>query len=256
MDGEGQEALLHILTAEKIRPDAMINFVPQNGYPIRDMSVGEVAFLRFAIKDHEVNNIAFEYEKLLALWCEAQEEAARDGPTPKFFQYGRVLSEFVNRLDDENDGHQFDALVEPLSSHLANPWLSYGRPLNGYPVTVDTRFDDETIIESLKEWLKARREADGSSARRPFNQNDFDDWEYYKIREIFDLETWAAVSQIKILDRVIAAAVWPNAPDSFSPIDVLRTTARNKAKEIFSFETVVRLYGQLRLTHGENFFTK
>ena len=54
----------------------------------------------------------------------------------------------------------------------------------------------------------------------------------------------------------MADALWPLAQDNFSPIDVFRTTARKKTNEIFQFETVVRLYGQLRLKHGENFLTK
>jgi hypothetical protein len=136
---------------------------------------------------------------------------------------------------------------------MGNPWLSYGRPLNGFPVTIDTQFDDETIITHVKLWLAEKRKSEGESARRPYNQSDFDDWAYYRIRELFDLENWAIASNVKILDSVIAAALWPNAPDGFSPIDVLRTTARRKAKDIFRFETSVRLWGQLLISRGENF---
>ena len=39
-------------------------------------------------------------------------------------------------------------------------------------------------------------------------------------------------------------------------IEVLRTTARKKVKDVFNYQVVVRLYGQLLLEYGENFLVK
>ena len=105
---------------------------------------------------------------------------------------------------------KLDEPIEKFLEGVGNPWLSYGRPLNGFPITVDTQFDDETIVSFFKQWLAEKRKTEGERARRPFLQSDFDDWEYYKVREIFDLETWAEIINVKIPDNVIAQFLWPN----------------------------------------------
>jgi len=251
---ESYEFLSKFLEKEDVRPDSMIYVVPGEGVPVLDLTVGETAFLAFSTQKSDVSAMVEKYIKLLELWreaCDEMQAAGSSGPTPAFGQYEVELPAFLDQL--EKDDPKFDCPIEQYSKCLMNPWLSYGRPLNGHPVTIDTQFDDETILHHVKKWLVEKRKTEGIKARRPFNQNDFDDWEYYKIREIFDLQMWATLNDKKILDRVLAEALWPNAPDDFSPIDTLRTTARKKTKDIFQFETVVRLYGQLQLAHGENF---
>jgi hypothetical protein len=255
LSDELRRPLLELLATDDVRPDSLIYLVGQQGTPVRDMTVDEVTFLRSGIRDETIRSWMEEYETLLKLWREALEEHERnpDGPTPKFGNYERALADFVDRLGHNDAEKSFSALAQRQTEYLGNPWLSYGRPLNGYPITIDTQFDDVTIIEHIKAWLSVRRRAEESRARRPFNQSDYDDWEYYKVREVFDLQTWAEISDVKVPDRLLAAAVWPNASETFSPIDVLRTTARKKVDEVFRFETAVRLYGQLRLARGENF---
>ncbi len=255
---ESHQILSEFLENEDVRPDSLIYVVSQDGIPFRELTVGETAFLAFSAQQSDVSEIVRKYEKLLELWRvtieEIQTAEAEGEPKLTYGLYDRDLATFIDQLDDEDES-KLESPIEQYYEHLENPWLSYGRPLNGYPLTIDTQFDNETILQHVKEWLIEKRKTEGSKARRPFNQNDFDDWEFYKIREIFDLQTWATLNGTKILDRVIADALWPNAPDDFSPIDTLRTTARKKTKDIFQFETVVRLYGQLRLIHGENFLT-
>ena len=258
MNEESRRILLKLLEMENVRPDSLIYLAPQEGMPVCDLTVNEVAFLAFSVQRSDVSPIVSNYEQLLELWRDAIDEmrtAGEYGPTPIFGQYEGELTKFMDDLDDDKDP-KFLSPIEPYFEELGNPWLSYGRPLNGTPLTIDLQFDDETILKNVKEWIAEKREAEGSKARRPLNQKDFDDWEYYKIREIFDLQMWATLHDSKILDRVLADVLWPNVLDDFSPIDTLRTTARKKVKEVFQFETVVRLYGQLRLVHGENFLTK
>jgi hypothetical protein len=248
---------LSILTSDiaKTPSNSLIYEVSQQCEAIRDLDAGEAIFLRFAVHQRDEHKIAQEYEQLLASWCGVlQEAAAASDVTPKFGKYESDLATFAKHLDgDEHARWLYSPSYDADDERLGNPWLSYGRPLNGFPVTIDTQFDDETIITHVKLWLAEKRKSEGQKARRPYNQNDFDSWEYYKIRELFDLETWAAALNVKILDNVIASALWPHAPDEFSPIDVLRTTARKKAKDVFRFETSVRLRRQLLLSHGENF---
>lgn len=254
---ESRNSLLERLKKDDVRSDSMIYFVSQEAIPISDLTVGETAFLAFSTRRSNASEIVKKYEQLLELWIDALDEmkaAGDDGPTPTFGQYETELAAFVDQFDDIES--IFESDIGQYYARLENPFLSYGRPLNGHPLTIDTQFDDETILRHVKEWLIETRKKEGSKARRPFNRNDFDDWEYYKIREIFDLQIWAILNDSKILDRVLADALWPNTPDDFSPIDVLRTTARKKVKDVFQFETVIRLYSQLKVNHGENFLTQ
>ncbi|MCU7796496.1 MAG: hypothetical protein KZQ75_05145 [Candidatus Thiodiazotropha sp. (ex Myrtea spinifera)] len=255
---ESRTELSEMLAQDNVRPDSLIYYIPQNTQPVHDLTVGESVFLAFSASQPKANSVIDEYRKLLSLWPIALEEwsADDDRPTPSFGKYETELAAFVERCHNED---KYSFLESPISTYyekLENPWLSYSRPLNGYPLTIDTQFDDETILQHVKNWIRNKREHEGSKARRPYNQNDFDDWEYYKIREIFDLQTWAAINNTKILDRVLAEALWPNSPDNFSPIDVLRTTARKKTAEVFTFETAVRMYSQLLANYGENFLTQ
>lgn len=168
-------------------------------------------------------------------------------------KYENMLDNFFDKYAESEEMSEF---VYPTiaDGHIGEIYLSYGRPINGYPIIIDTQFDDATIISSVQMWLADRRKENGEkAARRPFVQNDFDDWAYFKIREVVDLDTWARANDVKILDKVMAAAIWPNAGDEISPIDMLRTTSRKKVKEIFRFEICVRLFGQLMLELGENF---
>lgn len=256
IDEDSREFLLDMLERD-IRPDSMIFHIPQDGVPICDLTVGETTFLAFSTQQSGSLAIINKYKKLLELWSDTldkRKSAGEDRP-PTYGQYDLELAHFVDQLS-ERDSEILEAPIAQYSDPLRNPFLSYGRPLNGYPLTIDLQFDDKTILDNVKKWLAEKREAEQVKARRPFTQQDFDDWQFYKTREIFDLEAWAAINDAKIFDRVIADALWPNAPDGFSAIDVLRTTARKKVREIFTFETVVRLYGQLRLEHGENFLAK
>ena len=257
-DDKSRLFLNQMLERDDIRPDSMAYVLPQGGTPVQDLTVSESVFLEYSIRNSDVSEFAEQYRNLLSQWtiaCDDIEASAKAGtPRLTYGMYDRHLPKFLDRLEGGNSN--FDCPITSYSNQLGNPWLSYGRPLNGYPVTIDAQFDDETILQNVKAWLVKTRESEGTKARRPFNQNDFDDWEFYKIRELFDLQTWALLNDKKILDRVLADYLWPNSSDEFSPIDVLRTTARKKTKEVFTFDTVTRLYGQLNITHGENFLLK
>lgn len=233
-------------------PSSPIFFISQSNRPVHALTAEEAIYLRSAIRDEDLSQFGKEYDRLLSLWHKACDEDP-EGPTPLFGEYEHQLEKFVDELEKHPYAGKLEQPIESVLDGVGNPWLSYGRPLNGSPITIDTQYDDETITSYFKSWLAEKRRAEGERVRRPFVQNDFDDWEYFKIRELFDLETWATVMNVKILDKVIAHALWPNPSDSFSPIDVLRTTARRKVKDVFNFNVVVRLYGQLLLEYGENF---
>lgn len=256
----GRTTLIEILTTTPFR-NSPIFLIPQGdrisqGYrPIHDLTAGEALFFHSAISDDDLIQLANEFDRLLVCWRNAikEEDESDDGPTPLMGQYKALLEKFFAEIDNKPYINKINEPICNFTNNAGNPWLFYSRVLNGWPITVDTEYDDETIIKYFKGWLAKKRKTEGERLRRPFIQNDLDDWSYFKIREVFDLETWAILANVKILDKVLAQALWPISPDDFSPIDVLRTTSRKKAKEIFTFPVVVRLHGQLLLENGENF---
>ena len=244
---------LHVkLLQTKPPPDSLIFHINQSARPVWDLTAWEALYFRSAIRDDELRGHGKKLDELLSLWFEVLEEdpAAR---ISGFGNYEDQIRLFFDELEKTANVDKLDEPIDKFLEGLGNPWLSYERPINGFPITVDTQYDDETIISHFKQWLANKRKTEGERARRPFLQNDFDDWEYFKIREIFDLETWAKIMNVKIPDNVIAHFLWPNSSDDFSPIDVLRTTARKKVKDVFNYGVIVRLYGQLLLEYGENF---
>jgi hypothetical protein len=246
------------LSIENVRPDSIVFHIDDRGQPVKDVSVLEAHFLAFCLKASNVNPLLEDFDRLLTTWGEFiySENMKPDMEKSKMFPYAyeMELGKFIDNMNDQDSAVHMS--VNPYVEALRNPFLSFGNVLNGHPLTIDTTYDDSTIMNGVKEWLSKKRIAEKTKARRPLNQNDFDDWEYYKIREIFDLQYWATVNNKKIMDNVIAKVLWPNAPDEFSPIDVLRTTARKKVREIFRSDTVMQFFGQLELMHGENFLAK
>lgn len=227
-------------------PNSPLFYLVQHNKPIQPLSVLETLYLCADMKDNETELINKKIQDLLKMW---RVEQSRKDKVIFSLNYEIALRDFIEFLI-ENKTEGLDVLKV---SHADNPFLSYGRPLNGVPVTIDTQFDDQTILESVKRWLKNQRRVDNEKAKRPFNKNDFNYWTSYKIREVCDLDIWARFSGVRIQDKVIASALWSDAIDKISPIDILRTTTRKKIKEIFTYEVAVRLYGQLLIQEGENF---
>lgn len=224
--------------------------ISQHGKPIQPLSVFEASYLSIAAESDDLENFKQRLQNLLKMW---KVEINRIDESPVFsYQYEVELEDFIKDISSK----EFLFLDVLGISEIGNPFFSYDRPLNGTPVTIDTQFDDKTIIESVKEWLQLERVKMKEKAKRPFNQNDFDDWTYYKIREVCDLDNWSKISGIKILDKVIADTLWPYSDGDISPIDILRTTSRKKVQEIFNHQTAVRFYGQLVMQEGENFLDK
>lgn len=216
--------------------------------PISDLTLHGAAYLACGLRQSGNEKIIDDLDRLLIQWAAECKNEAKSNISAT---YEDLLEVYMDTVSESQVN--YEAPVMAFTLDLSNPLLSFGQPLDGYPVTIDMQFDDETLVQSFRSWLKTRRAQNKEKVRRPFNQNDFDDWAHYKIRELFDLEIWAALRNVKILDRVVAEYLWPNPPENFSPIDVLRTTTRKKAREVFSFPSCLRLYSQLRLGLGENF---
>ena len=229
--------------------DAIIYLMHQHNRPVQPLSIIEVCYLKAAMSEAKIDLAHEKTSSLIKMW---RAEIERKDALVFTWEYEKYLQEYSNFLD-ENDWLYEDVLGV---TEIGNPMLSYGRPLIGTPLVIDTQFDDATILNSMKNWLTENRKLNNEKARRPLNQNDFDDWTYYKIREVIDLDIWSKLSGIKILDKAIASALWSDSVDDISPIDILRTTVRKKVKEVFNFEMAVRFYGQLVQEEGENFLEK
>lgn len=226
--------------------DAFIYLMHQHNRPVQPLTIFETCYLRAAMSDDKID---VAYEKLATLIKMWKFELNRKDANLFTWEYEKYLREFSIFID-ENDWLNDDVLGV---TDLGNPLLSYGRPLTGTPLIIDTQFDDQTIVEGLKIWLSEQRKLNNEKMKRPLNQNDFDDWTYFRIREVIDLDIWSKLSGVKILDKVIASVLWSDSVDDVSPIDILRTTTRKKIKEVFNHEMAVRFYGQLIQEKGENF---
>ncbi|WP_129111349.1 DUF6387 family protein [Burkholderia pseudomallei] len=220
--------------------------IDQNNKPVDDLNYLEVYYLSEGMTDYPqflqakrlMSELLSSFQKL---------HGNREDVWVVPPEYKAQLENFILRAGGARTepAHQIDA---------GNPFLDYGRPLNGFPITVDTQYDDATLEACFKKWLKERRRKDGERARRPFNQNDFDDWQQYRIREVFDLDLWSRLTGTRITDQAIVSALWPAGDtDNFNALDHLRTTVRANIKKIFVWPLVVRFYGQLRMQVGENF---
>ena len=219
-------------------------------HPVSDLTIGEVFYFHSVIRDEDSLAIETKFDELVALVPQTSEELSNlftlRGLSEQTCQFATTCDELL-RL---NGVDRLAGPLKPLLPALLPVFVNFA---NGVPITVDTRYDDGTIIEQFKAWLAKTRKSEGKRLRRRFIQNDFDNWEYYRIREIFDLDAWAVLSNLTVSDKVIADAVWPNAPDQFSPIDVLRTTARKMVSKVFTLDVVTRMHGQLSRELGENF---
>jgi hypothetical protein len=118
--------------------------------------------------------------------------------------------------------------------------------LSGIPVTINLAFDDKSIIKSVKELLSELRA--GHNPRTNYTQADFDDWEKYRVLQIFDLDIWQEITGTKITDSLMARVLWSdfdeNAP-VFDAKDVLRRTAREKVQKVINPLTAIGLQIQL-----------
>ncbi len=218
---------------------------------VNDLTVGEALYFRSVATDSEVIGIGRSLDSLLAVWHSTLAQMRAEGKIPEDFW--QTVNQLQDKLDELSLTEQWKSPATQLDDNFGDPAAFSRDVFNGFPVTVDTYLDDETIIEHFKEWLSKQRQRAAERARRPFTRNDFDDWEHYKIRELFDLETWARLEGVKIQDKVLARAMWPTPPDDISPVDVLRTTTRKKARDVFTLAVAERLYRQLCVEKGENF---
>ena len=212
---------------------------------INELTVGEALYFSSATTDSDVLRIRESLNSLLAVWHSTWKEIGGTGQD--------TLLRTWDEIDELSLSEKWNW---PARQFVAD--LAYQPPFlmnvdNGLPITVDLHFEDETIIEHFRSWLNEERRRTGERARRPFRQDDFDDWEHYKIRELFDLETWARLKGVRIPDNVLANALWPTPPQDISPLDVLRTTTRKKVGQVFSEIAADRFYRQLYLERGEQF---
>lgn len=234
---------------KELKKDWSLYYKYDMGNPVRDMSKAEVLFLAaFNHEDEQSKKFFTQAKALINHFKNLIRRGVHFAPP----EYEDRLAFFMDNWIHFDNPNMSDMACRPVYD-TGNAFLEYGRPFEGLPIVIDPTFDDETILTVMKEWLAHMRKVDFPRARRPLNQNDFDDWTFYKIREVHDLDAWSALTGLKIPDRVIAAALWPNAADDFSPIDVLRTTSRKKIKEVFCTYMCERLYGQLSIERGGNF---
>jgi len=160
----------------------------------------------------------------------------------------------MDAIEDESDFEIFNtpALDIYNKSHFL---LNEAAFLNGVPITIDLGFDDKTILDELKKWLKDKRKSMDEVSKRPFSEKDFNNWKKYKVLEVFDLYIWSEFYDIKITEPALAKALWSDydidADDVSSPIDTLRKTTKKKINELVNPLTVRKIQAQAALELNE-----
>jgi hypothetical protein len=148
---------------------------------------------------------------------------------PMSFKAGRLQS-FADLIDDSKEPYF-------MSDVLA-----------GIPVVIDVRQDDESLIAAFRVWLAGARHKLGS-ARRPFEERDFNAWQEYAVLPTFDLKYWARIHGLRLADSVVADAIWPHS--EFDAAERLRKVTRLKLQEVLGgWDTVNRLWRQLELVRA------
>jgi len=213
--------------------------------PIKDLSISETIFIREGARFSSNKDLLSQYERLLSDWINLINTSG-DEQNKLFEQYDTDLALLLEDIDN-NRIQDWNEPVKNYFSNMQNPLMEFGPEVSGSPLTVNTNFSDETIIKHFKKWLADIRKTEKQKKTRDFNLNDFGDWATYRIREVFDLSVWAKYNNVKILDRVMAEALWTNSIDGISPIDVLRTTSRKKTSTIFREKTAHQLLSQITI---------
>ena len=167
----------------KINPTSPLLHIPGAHNPIEDLTALEATYLAATYRAHRPSSAGLmeELNQLIALWKIEREDPPEPGMVS--YRYEKAVETFFEglRKDEKLETTYFDA------GDLANPFLSYAQAINGVPLVVDTEFDDQTLIASFKKWLADVRLQSNEKIKRPFKQDDYDDWAYYKIREVYDL---------------------------------------------------------------------
>ena len=162
------DSTLNRLSIDNIRPDSLVYLMSDRGSPVKDLSVLEAAFLGFTVENLISNNLLDEFNLLLELWnkCRKEYDAIPDNEKPSCpvsTKYDQDLQSFMGRIED--DDPIVHANVEKYSTQLGNPFQSFSYALNGYPLTIDTTFDDETILLDMKKWLAIKRKEENTKSR-------------------------------------------------------------------------------------------
>ncbi|MEL0098941.1 MAG: DUF6387 family protein [Opitutae bacterium] len=251
---EDSEKHLNFCFSDNFASSVTRELYPENGDTIIDMPIIDALILNAFIWKPEYQKII----ETINLTIEGMKGYYPDEESDDLqaFTRSRWLHDRASsNIYDEIMGNDFDdddkysvfwcpAYDEYTSCHS---WLKNGELLSGKPISVNLACDDETLKKSFAAWLKTQRE-ESHKSRKPFTISDYEDWQRFRILQVFDLDIWAEFYDKKITDAAMAKALWPDGmvdSEEVSPIDRLRKVSRDKLKKIINPQTVKRLWAQL-----------
>lgn len=79
---------------------------------------------------------------------------------------------------------------------------------------VNLNATDDNLTRDFAAWLARTRQATGiTTAKKQFDQRDFDQWEKYRILPYLDLTMWARVNNVQLTQQTLGEALFPNEID-------------------------------------------
>ena len=150
--------------------------------------------------------------------------------------FNDLNSEPLKRLREEEFLDNIDMANEPFELSDVIPRI---------PVMIDLEQDDESLKLAFELFLEGAREATGVESRK-IDEKTLQEWRFYGVLQIFDLQYWAALSGERYTDNVLASAVW--GADDVDINERLRKVARPKMVELFQDTlTLERLMNQVQI---------
>jgi len=115
----------------------------------------------------------------------------------------------------------------------------YGNALD--TINVNLRLPDSFLIESFKEHLAARRKAVQVFSTKHFRESDYNNWVNMGVIPYLDLIIWGIEHQIKVPNRIIADALYP---DGEKGEETIRKTTSQLAETLLDAKTIFQLIMQ------------
>jgi hypothetical protein len=109
------------------------------------------------------------------------------------------------------DAPFLDGLEIPYYELLANCNIDHEGELI---VKVNLYATDDNIRRGFDAWLATARQATGiTTAKKQYNQRDFDQWEKYRILPYLDLTMWARANNVQLTQQTLGEALFPDEID-------------------------------------------
>ncbi len=189
---------------------------------------------------------AFESFYVFSLWSEVENKDARE--------FARMLAEgdisglsSLSSRGELMDMMNTPSISYPLTGSNPNTAVNLG---GRHLLSIDMSIDDETLIQTFKDFLVSNRDSTARSHHRRFGDAAFMRWKNAGILPAFDLTLWGDINGYRYTDVVMGNALWPDEQAKQRPADTTeryRKGTKPLMEAICNQHTVAKLWGQAKL---------